>query len=108
MNQDVELYAGVGYDGNAVPDKTIDPSLYDTEKVTASLGGRFELLEDSLALAATYTQVFYFERTVAAREDGASESVLPSGVDPELRSPDAAGTYNQAVGVFNLNVQYTF
>ena len=95
-----------------MPDNTLDPSLYDTDKVTASLGARFDLLKDkTLALATTYTQVFYFDRTVSPRgkADGAIESDLAAvGIREEARGPDSAGTYKHAVGVFNLNVEYMF
>lgn len=109
LNPTVELLVGAGFDGNAVPDETVDPSLYDTEKFTGSVGGRFGLLDDTLAIAATYTQVFYLERDVSARERGADGlTVLPSKVPGTHRGPDGAGVYTQNVGVFNLNVEYTF
>ncbi len=105
----LELYAGAGFDQNAVPEETIDPSLYDTNKATGSLGARYTMMDNSLALAATYTQVFYFTREVDPREkDAAGVSVLPSSVSEDFRGPDAAGKYEQAIGVFNLNVQYAF
>lgn len=109
LNPGVELFVGAGFDANAVPDDTLDPSLYDTDKVTGSLGGRFELLDDALAIAAAYTQVVYFEREIDPRaKDANGRTVLPSSVAKTHSSPDAAGKYEQAVGVFNLNVEYTF
>jgi len=109
LNAGVEVFVGAGYDSSAVPDETVDPSLYDTEKVTGSLGGRFELMDDALAIAAAYTQVFYFERDVAPRgRDADGLTILPSKVPDTHRSPDGAGKYTQAVGVFNLNVEYSF
>ena len=60
----VEVMLGAGYDENAVPDSTLEPALIDMDKVTASLGARFKMLDDSLALAATFTQVVYFTRDI--------------------------------------------
>jgi long-chain fatty acid transport protein len=105
-----ELILGLGYDGNAVPDKTVDPALYDTEKYTIALGGRFSLSDD-LHLSVTYTQVIYPERTVAARAhaDGATTGDIASlGFTEPERSPDGAGTYKQAIGVLDVAVEATF
>ncbi len=99
LNPDVELFAGAGFDSSAVPDETLDPVLLDQNKVTASLGGRVQLLDRSLALAGTYTQVIYLTREL---DPGANDFVPPS------KSPDAAGEYKQAVGALNINVEYAF
>ncbi len=104
----VELYVGAGYDQNAVPDETLEPALYDAEKVTAGLGGRFTMLDDSLGIAATYTQVIYFDRTTDAWPRGDNGKLVPQGAFATAANPNSAGTYKQAIGVFNLNVQYAF
>lgn len=109
-SQDVELLLGLGYDGNAVPDKTIDPALYDAEKMTLSLGGRFAL-SDSLHLNVTYTQVFYAQRTVSPRDhlEGATTGDIASlGFTEPERGPDGAGTYDHAIGVLDVSVEATF
>ncbi|HRE89377.1 MAG TPA: outer membrane protein transport protein [Myxococcota bacterium] len=109
-SEDAELVLGLGYDGNAVPDKTIDPALYDTEKYTIALGGRFAL-SDNLNLSVTYTQVIYPDRTVAARthQPGATTGDIESlGFTEPERSPDAAGTYKHAIGVLDVSVEATF
>lgn len=106
-----ELVVGAGFDQSAVPDSTVDPSLYDADKVTASLGARFPLMNKRLALATTYTQVIYFGRDVSPRGKaaGATESDLSVvGIRPEARSPDSSGKYQHAVGVLNVNLEYTF
>lgn len=110
-----EVLGGLGYDSNAVPDDTIDPSLYDTDKVTASLGARFVLIENALHLGATFTQVVYFERTVDARPkktlaDGTNtiSDISGTSIKEHRRGPDAAGTYSTAVSLLNLNVEYAF
>ena len=116
LSDGFELTFGAGYDSNAVPDKSLEPAFYDTEKVTLSLGMKLELTK-GLALEATYTQVIYFDRTVEPRghvpvdpnnPDGPTVTDL-EGVYPEaLRTPDAAGTYKQAIGVLEVGLGYTF
>lgn len=117
LNQDIELYLGAGFDQNAVPDSTVEPALYDANKVSASLGARFEFLDDMLGLAATYTQVFYFDRDISPRRrlpcPADDVRMCPvdyaaADVDPNFGSPDSAGKYSQAVGVLNINLEAKF
>jgi hypothetical protein len=92
-----------------VPDETLEPALYDAEKVTAGLGGRFSLFDDSLGIAATYTQVIYFDReTDPWPRDPNTGRLIPQGAFASAANPNSAGTYKQAIGVFNLNVEYAF
>ncbi len=106
----VELFGGVGFDGNAVPDKTIDPALPDFNDLSAGVGTKLKLLADnSLALATSYTQIFYISRDIKPRADKDGNGVPDSGLNsPTSLQPDAAGKYERAIGVFNLNVEYTF
>jgi long-chain fatty acid transport protein len=107
LNPALELYVGLGYDGNAVPDETIDPALPDFDDVSAALGARAQFLENTLAVAGTYTQIFYFSREIDPRPrvDGVPQTGLKS---PTSLQPDAAGKYERSIGVLNVNVQYTF
>lgn len=107
---DVELYAGAGFDGNAIPERTIDPGIYDSDKVSVALGGRFALL-DELVLSVTYTQLLYPERTRAPRPHlpGATVGDIASdGFTAPERDPDAAGTFNQALGVLDVSLEARF
>lgn len=121
--QTTELYVGAGYDASAVPDSTVEPALYDADKVTAALGARFLLSRDeetkqnNLILAATYTQVIYFGRDITPRPDEVNASGQLTGQSdisgtpfdvPQGRNPDSAGKYAQAVGALNLNLEYIF
>ncbi|HEY8378385.1 MAG TPA: outer membrane protein transport protein, partial [Nannocystis sp.] len=54
----VELFAGLGFDSNAVPVQTLDPALMDSHKMSFSLGGRFRLHE-RLHLGLTLTDIHY-------------------------------------------------
>ncbi len=93
----LELFAGLGYDSNAVPDETLDPAFVDMDKLSAALGARYQL--GRYAVQATYTQFIYLERTTGTR---AVDPMFPS------RGPDSAGTYGQSVGALNLGVEAAF
>jgi long-chain fatty acid transport protein len=97
---EIELYLGVGYDSNAIPDERLDPALLDFHDLSAAIGGRFDLAE-FLSLGATYTHFFYITRdtTGKAAQDAMAQ---PS------RGPDAGGIYRQWVGVVNLNMQASY
>lgn len=112
--QDTELYGGLGYDGNAVPDATLEPALSDFEKFTAAVGARFMLMEDEegrpgMIVSGTYTQVFYMSRDTSARASSANRESDTTGTPfATARNPDSAGEYKQAIGVLNLNLEYIF
>lgn len=103
---EVEVYGGLGYDGNAVPDATIDASLFDMDKASVSAGVRVELFDRRLALGAGYTQGIYFTRTVAPRERDANGRQV--SLAPPSKSPDGAGTYDQTVGALSVALEYGF
>jgi len=116
LSDGVELTFGAGFDGNAVPDSTVEPAFYDTEKVTLTVGVRAELTS-ALKLEATFTQVIYPDRTVAPRgrvplddanPDGPQISDIEGLYDAALRTPDAAGTYSQAISVLEIGLSYSF
>jgi len=94
-----ELYLGVGYDSNAVPDSTLEPALTDFHK--ASLGAGVRLTAGPFAGDISYTHIFYVPR------DTTGKSVLATNPEPS-RSPDSGGRYTQTIGVINANVQLTF
>lgn len=117
VSPDVELAAGMGYDSNAVPDKTLEPALHDADKLTFTLAARIKLLEQ-LSLTANYTQVVYFDRTIAPRgrvpvdpnnPGGATVSNLAAtGYREALRTPDAAGAYHVALGLLEIGLTAQF
>lgn len=106
VKPELEVFFGAGYDGNAVPDETIDPSLFDMDKVSASFGARVELLDKKLLVDASWNQVVYFERKVSPRTRDAMGE--PAALRSPSRNPDMAGTYRQSVGVLVLGVGYAF
>lgn len=95
----VEAYLGLGYDSNAIPDRVLDPSLYDMNKISASVGARVELT-DWWAVAATITPVFYFTRDISVGES--------QGFASPSAQPNAAGTYSQFIGVLDVNTELRF
>lgn len=95
-----ELFAGVGYASNAIPDAYLEPALMDFNAFTPVVGARFGLA-DSLNLAVSYTQVIYLSR------DNSGKSKLAQQLPPS-RGPDAGGEYKQAIGVLNVNAEYQF
>lgn len=100
VNETIEGFAGAGFDSNAIPDETLEPTFIDANKFSFSLGGKFGLLDHALGLTVTLTHVLYLERTVAAQPT--SGYMLPSKV------PDAQGTYNQGVTFLNIAAEYRF
>ncbi|EYF06475.1 OmpP1/FadL family transporter [Chondromyces apiculatus] len=95
-----ELFAGLGYDSNAVPDETLEPTLSDAHDVSVALGGRFAIGKH-VNLAASYTHFFYVQR------DTTGLSTL-AGLEAPSKSPDAGGIYKQTLGVINVNVDVAF
>jgi long-chain fatty acid transport protein len=96
----VELYAGVGYTSNAVPNSTLEPALLDFNAMSAAVGGVFSLF-DRVQLGTTYTQVFYISRDTTGQSIHAAELGAS-------RSPDSGGKYTLALGLLNVNVDVAF
>jgi long-chain fatty acid transport protein len=115
LSEKTEIFSGLGYDSNAVPSETLDPSLTDFHDISVALGARLQIIEH-LAAALSYTHLFYFPR------NNAGESILgPCATLPEAEripgenclqnpsaSPDSGGQYTQTIGVFNVNVDVSF
>lgn len=97
---EVELQLGLGYDGNAVPDRTLEPALIDANKFSLSVGTQIDVL-DSLALTFTLTNIFFVERDTRGVES-ADTFALPS------RQPNSSGVYNQNYLLFGTNIAWAF
>ena len=96
----LETYFGLGYDSSVVPDQTLDASLLDLEKVTVSLGAKWQAAK-WFALAATATQVIYFSK------DTAGESIF-NEVNGASKQPSSSGKYSQFITVGNLYTEFMF
>jgi long-chain fatty acid transport protein len=97
----LEVMGGLSYDSSAVPDQTADATAIDMGKVVGSAGVRWAT--GPMEVIAALTHVYYVEREVPTR--GAGGPIAPEV--PSL-SPDGGGTYNQAITLLNLGVQYAF
>ncbi|MBW2528140.1 MAG: outer membrane protein transport protein [Deltaproteobacteria bacterium] len=97
-----ELFAGLGYDGNAVPDETLEPSLMDFEDFSTTLGARVALVDEHLHLELAYTHFYNIPR------DNAGKSTLASAGESYYRAPDAGGRYAEVAGLINTTVEASF
>lgn len=98
----LELESGLYFDSSSVPDKTMEASLPDQNKLFVRAGVRWAAMPDQLLITLALNNAFYFKRTVDVRTDGAIGTVAPSTV------PDGAGTYKQNVMFLNLGAEYRF
>lgn len=99
----VEVFTGLGYDSNAIPDRTLDPSLTDFDDISVALGGRFQL-GDHLHASLSYSHFFYIPRDTSG--ESTNDEYLPE--QAYSRGPDAGGTYTQWVGAVNVNLEANF
>lgn len=83
------IFGGVGGENGAVPERHLDPSLFDTTKVGASLGFAYDMSE-VITLSAGYNHLIY----------------LPTIVSDTQVEPPPTGVHNQQVGIFNTNLTY--
>lgn len=97
----LEVFGGVGFDSNAVPDETLDAGVMDMNKVVSSVGARYGLRGGAMSLAASFTNVTYASRDVSARAEGEAP-MIPS------RNPDGAGSYSQSVNLLTVGMLYAF
>lgn len=96
----LETYIGTGFDSSAVPLETLDPALMDMNKISVSLGARWQIIKH-LALSLTSTELFFF----TTRTDG--NNALNS-FQPPTRQPSAEGEYRQFFQLFNLYADVSF
>ena len=97
-----ELMAGLGYDGNAIPDETLEPSLVDYEDFATTLGARVQLVEGHLSFELAYTQFYNIPRS------NAGLSGLATQEESFNRVPDAGGHYTEVAGMVNSTVEASF
>jgi long-chain fatty acid transport protein len=95
IREPLELFSGVGYDSNAVPDAVLDPGLMDFHDISVSLGVRWQFV-DWMGAALSYTHLFYIPRD--------NESRLGHDFLGPSDGPAASGHYTQSIGVINLNL----
>jgi long-chain fatty acid transport protein len=86
VDADLELLVGAGYENSAIPDRTLDPALFDMNKLSLAVGASYRL--DIVTLSLTVTDAIYFERDTRG-VDGNEALALPS------RQPSNEGVYTQ-------------
>jgi long-chain fatty acid transport protein len=100
LNRELELFGGLGFASNAVPDETLEPALPDWNGISLGFGGRIQVA-DNVHVAASYTQIIYVPR------DNTGKSRLNQFQGPS-RGPTAGGNYGQQLGFVDANVDVEF
>ena len=100
-SKSVEAFVGLGWDGNAVPDATLEPALMDADDIDVAAGARLAITKD-LHLALSYTHLFYLKR------DTVGKSKLGSDYKGASGGPDSGGYYHHQIGVANANLDIAF
>lgn len=105
VKPEVEVFAGLGFDSNVVPDRTLETALTDYNTVSGALGGRVKL-GDHLYATLGYTHFFCLPRdTSTANRLGAP----PAGdYQTPTSGPNSGGSFTQWIGVVNANVDVKF
>jgi long-chain fatty acid transport protein len=96
VNPDVEMYVGLGYDSNAVPDSALEPDILDMRQIAVAAGAQWQVNEH-LFFGLSYTNFFGLFRDTVGKSANAS-------YQPPSNGPDAGGHYNQNIGLFNIMV----
>jgi long-chain fatty acid transport protein len=96
----VEGFLGAGYDSSAIPVEVLDPALIDMDKVSVSLGARWQIIRH-LALAFTATELIFF-RTSTDGKSALGKFQVPSN------QPSGDGVYKQFFQLFNIYADISF
>jgi long-chain fatty acid transport protein len=100
VSDPVEIFASLGFDSNAIPSSTLEPTFTDFNSFSPSFGAKFGIGKH-VKLAGSYTHY------IAIPRDTTGESTLAK-LQPPSRTPDAGGQYNQVLGVLNVNAELSF
>ncbi len=96
----LEAYLGLGYDSSAVSVKTLDPALMDMNKISVSLGARWQIVRQ-FAMAFTVSEIAYLkvntkDKNVLHKFQGTSSQA------------NANGVYKQNLVLANLYLDVSF
>lgn len=97
---ELETYIGLGYDSSAVPVQTVDPALFDMDKIAVTLGALWQAHEH-VAIGATIGQIIYLTLDTKGR------NVLNQFQAP-TRQASADGIYKQWLTIGNLYLDISF
>jgi long-chain fatty acid transport protein len=96
----LETYIGVGYDSSAIPVETVDPALFDMDKISVSVGALWQA-HRHVAIGATIAQIVYFPLDTKGRN-------ILNKFEPPTRQASADGVYKQWLTVGNLYLDISF
>jgi long-chain fatty acid transport protein len=96
----LETYIGVGYDSSAIPVETVDPALFDMDKVSVSIGALWQA-HKHVGIGATIAQIIYFPLDTKGR------NILNKFESP-TKQASADGVYKQWLTVGNLYLDISF
>jgi long-chain fatty acid transport protein len=97
---ELETYLGLGYDSSAIPVQTVDPVLFDMDKISVTVGALWQA-HKHLAMGATVGQIIYLPLDTKGR------NVL-NQFQPPTRQPSADGVYKQWLTIGNLYLDISF
>ena len=96
----LETYLGFGYDSSAIPVQTVDPALFDMDKITVTAGVLWQA-HKRVALGATVGQVVYLTIDTKGR------NVFNQFTSP-TKQASADGIYKQWLTLGNLYLDISF
>jgi len=97
-----EYFAGLDYDGNAIPDETLEAGLTDFHDFGWAAGMRYEVIEKHLQASLTYTHFINLPR------DSSGKSELATAAESYNLAPDSGGRYTETLGLFNVSLEAAF
>ncbi len=108
VKPEIELQLGFGWDGDAIPDKSLELSLPNMRNVNGTLGAVFRnLVAQHTLVQLTYSMFISPTRTIAPR-GRTSDGITDSPYEFPSRVPDSAGDYSEFTNVLQVAVGYTF
>jgi long-chain fatty acid transport protein len=97
---ELETYIGLGYDSSAIPVQTVDPVLFDMDKISVTVGALWQA-HKHLAMGATVGQIIYLPL------DTKGQNVF-NEFQPPTRQASADGIYKQWLTIGNLYLDVSF
>ena len=97
---ELETYIGLGYDSSAIPVEMVEPTLFDMDKISVTLGALWEAHEH-VSIGATVGQIIYLTLDTKGRN-------LLNEFQSPTRQPSADGIYQQWLTIGNLYLDISF
>ena len=97
---ELETYLGLGYDSSAIPVQTVDPVLFDMDKIAVTIGALWQA-HQHVAMGVTVGQIIYLPLDTEGR------NVFNTFQSP-TRQASADGVYKQWLTIGNLYLDISF